>query len=215
MSDFLALVRDFFIAPAGPASHARVAPPPAPCAALLGRPREVIAAAPALALALARGHRAPCAVACGWRVGWSSGARLPAVGAARRLALRLDARGLPAEATGRLVRVRLPDEPAAAAAAAERTAAAAACPVVVGLAGPRETALDHLLAAQDLVALVHRPGTDAALARAAEASLAELPVAVVACQLSAAGPLRALAAAGVMVPPTLRQALLPALEAVG
>ena len=63
MSDFLALVRDFFIAPAGPASHARVAPPPAPCAALLGRPREVIAAAPALALALARGHRAPCVAA--------------------------------------------------------------------------------------------------------------------------------------------------------
>jgi hypothetical protein len=174
------------------------------------------AAAPALALALARRHGAPCGVACAWRAGWGAGARFPAAGKARHLALRLDARGLAAEAAGRLVRVRLPDDPVAAGAAAERAAGAASCPVVVALAGPREPALDQLLAAQDLVVLVHRPDSDDdALARAAEASLAGLRVPIVACQLAGAGPLRALASSGLAAPPTLRHALTPALEAVG
>jgi hypothetical protein len=215
MSDLLALVRDFFVAPAETGARPRAAPPPAACAAILGRPAEVATVAPALALALARGRGASVGVACGWRAGWGPGARFPPTGTARRLALRLDARGLAADATGLLVRVGLPDDPVAAQAAAERTAAAASCPVVVALGGPRDAVLDHLLATQDVVVLVHHGEADAALARAAEASLAELPAPVVACPLPTAGPLRALATAGIAAPPTLRHSLLPALEAVG
>lgn len=211
MSVLLSLLRDFFVAPA---PRARAAPPPAPSAAVLGRPGEVSAAGSALALALARRRREGCAVVCGWRVGGGDAPRLPATGAARHLALRLDARGLAAEASGRLVRVRLPDDPGAAAAAAER-AAGASCPVVLALAGPRDETLDRVLAAQDVVVLAHAAGTDPALARAAEASLADLPVPVVACHVRAAGPSRAVAAAGLGAPPGLVQAVLPALEVVG
>jgi hypothetical protein len=213
MSGLLALVRDFFVAPAGTASRGRAVPPPAACAAVLGRPPEVGAAAPALALALARRQGGGCAVVCTWGVGNAATPRLPAGGAARRLALRLDARGLAADASGRLVRVRLPDDPGAAAAGAER-AAGAACPVVLGLAGPRDEAVDRLLTAQDVVVLAHPAAAEPALARAAEASHAELPVPVIACRLPSAGPLRALAAAGLLAPPALTEALLPALEVV-
>ena len=61
---------------------------------------------------------------------------------------------------------------------------------------------------------VHRPDADGAFADAVEASLADLPVPVVGCRVPSGGPLRALAAAGLTVPPALRHALLPALEAV-
>jgi hypothetical protein len=136
-----------------------------------------------------------------------------AVSAARRVGLRLEAVGLAARATGRLVRVRLPDEPAAAAAAAERTMAGASCPVAIGLAGPRDPALDDLLAA-DLIVVVQRPGADAALARAVEAGLAHLSVPITTCQIPIAGPLRALATAGIAVPRGTRDSVLPALQAV-
>jgi hypothetical protein len=137
-----------------------------------------------------------------------------AVSAARRVGLRLEAIGLAARATGRLVRVRLPDEPVAAAAAAERTMAAASCPVAIGLAGPRDPALDELLANADLVVVVQRPGADAALARAVEAGLAHLSVQVTTCQTPIAGPLRALATAGIAIPRSTRDSVLPALQAM-
>jgi hypothetical protein len=214
MSQLLPLVRDLFLAPPSRA-ETRAMPPPAPCAAVLARPREAAAAVPALALALARRQRAACAVACGWRLDRRPAPHLPANAAARRLALRLDARGLAAEASGRLVRVRLPDDPAAAAAAAERAAATGSAPVVVGLAGPRQPALDRLLRVQDVVVVVHGADADGGLAEAVEASLADLPVPVVGCRAPSTGPTHALAAAGLAVPPSLRQALLPALEVVG
>ena len=214
MSQLLALVRDVFLAPPSRA-ETRVAPPPAPCAAVLGRPREAAAAVPALALALARRHRAACAVACGWRLDRRPALRLPASGAARRLALRLDARGLAAEASGRLVRVRLPDDPASASAAAERAAATGSVPVVVGLAGPRQPTLDRLLRVQDVIVVVHGADADATFADAVEASLADVPVPVVGCRVPSSGPVRALTAAGLAVPPALRHALLPALEVAG
>jgi hypothetical protein len=145
---------------------------------------------------------------------WSGSPRVGAGRDARQLALRLDARGIAADATGRLVRVRLPEEPAAAAAAAERALGAATCPVVVALAGPRDPALDRLLATTDAVVVVHSAGADPALAGAVEAALAATPAQVVRCHVSTAGPIRAMTAAGLFVPPGMRQALLPALEAV-
>jgi hypothetical protein len=214
MSGLLAAIRDLFVAPAGTPAATRAQPPPAPCLAVLARPPEAMAATAALALALARAHGTRCALACGWRIDWSQAPRIGAGGDARHLALRLDARGIAADASGRLVRARLPEDAAAAAAAAERAVAAATCPAVLGLAGPREPALDRLLASPDAVVVVHPAEADAALAGAVEASLAGLPVPVVGCRVSAARPIRALTAAGVYAPPGVRQALLPALEAV-
>ena len=81
-----------------------------------------------------------------------------------------DARGLAAQASGRLVRVRLPDDPASASAAAERAAATGSVPVVVGLAGPRQPTLDRLLRVQDVIVVVHGADADGAFADAVEAS---------------------------------------------
>jgi hypothetical protein len=181
---------------------------------VLARASECGAATAVVALALARALRARGAVAAGWHVDWGGSPRVAAVSAARRVGLRLEAVGLAARATGRLVRVRFPDEPAAAAAAAERTMAGASCPVAIGLAGPRDPALDDLLAAADLVLVVQRPGADAALARAVEAGLAHLSVPVTTCQVSIAGPLRAVATAGIAIPRSARESLLPALQPV-
>jgi hypothetical protein len=224
MTTPLAALRDFFVEPpeAVPQPSASVtplnpeplAPLPAPCVAVLARASECGAATAVVALALARAQGARCAVAAGWHVDWRSSPRVGAVSAARRVGLRLEAVGLAARATGRLVRVRLPDEPAAAAAAAERTMAGASCPVAIGLAGPRDPALDDLLATADLIVVVQRPGADTALARAVEAGLAHLTVPVTTCQIRVAGPLRALATAGIATPRRTRESVLPALEAV-
>jgi hypothetical protein len=116
----------------------------------------------------------------------------PATPAAGRLAARLNARNLPASARGRLAWARLPIAPDDAVLSARRVGAALEVPLVVALAGPRDDAIEALLAEQELIVVV-TPEPDGALARLAIASLE--PPAVASSPLPS-GPARLLALAG-------------------
>jgi hypothetical protein len=139
--------------------------------------------------------------------------RLPAGRAARGLAVRLGGRGVNALASGRLVRVSLPDAPSETVATAQRAVAAAGgSPAVIALTGPRTDELDALLTLCDAAVLARRTGADDALARVASSRLEPLglPVSTV---HAPGGPARFLASAGVLVSSSFRAALAPALEA--
>jgi hypothetical protein len=202
-------IASFFVAGAPPRPAVAATPPSAVgSAVVLGAP----AAGASLALALARTHRAPVAVLLAWTPapttqgsppcppagpddpgspprpaagpgGPDSAPRLPSSPTARRLARSLVARDVPADASLRLVRGRLPAGDADAEAAVRRATAAvpAMVPVVIVLDGPRGAALDGLLAAVDLVA-VSGATDDAATTLAcagAEASAVGVPVVAV------------------------------------
>ena len=215
MTELLARVRDLFVAPASTAATVRSAPPPVPSVALLCRPADALATGAALALALARDARARRALVATWRAGpeAANAVRAPAVPEARRLAHALAAHGLEAEASGRLARTVLPEEPGAALAAGARAAAVAAAPTVLALAGPRGEVLDRLIAAQDLVVVAQAPGADGHLAALAIESVAALGVPAVACAPIGHGRGRMLAAAGLIAPRAAAAALAPAVEA--
>ena len=97
-----------------------------------------------------------------------TGATTPA---ARRLAVRLAAHGLEATARGRLAWLRLEPEPSEAAAQARRCLAIAGAPVVIALAGPRDEALESLIAEVGLVLAVLPAGADPALRELVSAGL--------------------------------------------
>ena len=206
-----------FLAPPPRAASAPVARArPVPSVALLCRPEDALPTGGALALALARDARARRALVAVWRGGppAAEAVRAPAVPEARRLVHALAAHGLEAEATGRLARVLLPDEPEAALAAGARAAAVAAAPTVLALAGPRDAVLDRLIAAQDLAVVARSRDHDAVVAALAVASIAALGVPAVACEPAAGARSRALAAAGVSASRGLAARLAPAVEAV-
>jgi hypothetical protein len=92
---------------------------------------------------------------------------LPACGGAARLATALVGRGHDARAAGRLVEVRLGEEPGAAAEAERVQDAARDVPVVLALGGARGEAWDRVLAAQHLVLLAAGPQVPEALASVA------------------------------------------------
>jgi hypothetical protein len=213
MNALLARLRDVYVSPAvsSPTSRGRTVAP-ATAAAVLGPPREAAVAAAALALALARAGRWQCGLAAFWRAAGGT-ARLPAYPSARRLAARLGARGIEAEPSLGLVRAALPDAPAQAAAVGERVITAAPSPVALALAGARVPEIDALLRVQDVIVLACRPEEDPALAHIARESLSGLAAPVVACQVGAGFPGRALVMAGVGPPGGLRRSLWPAVEA--
>jgi hypothetical protein len=126
---------------------------------------------------------------------------------ARRLAASLEARGLAVTASGRLVRVRLDDDPHVAAIEAARVAAAAGdAAVVTAICGPREPAFDALLAGQD-VTVVAAGDAPEELVRIGVASLGHRAVAA-----SSVPALPAWAArAGICASPAARRALAAAL----
>jgi hypothetical protein len=100
----------------------------------------------------------------------------------------------------------------AVAAAPGAVAVAGNVPVVLVLGGPRPAAFDALLAEQDRLVVLTRPGADAAIGALA---LAGLPAAGPSCAAAtvALGPgTRALAAAGFAVPAALRRALDAAMD---
>jgi hypothetical protein len=183
---------------AGPA-QARREPVAAavPSAAVCGPEAEAVAAALALRLRT-RGPVVVCA--------WASSARrasAPAVAGARRLAASMHARGLNAAATGRLVLVRLDDDPHIAVAEADRVAAAAGdAPIVTAICGPRDPTFDALLEAQDCAVVVARDVPD---------EVRRLAVAALGPRAVAASPLAAVsdwvARAGIWVSPAARRAL--------
>jgi hypothetical protein len=189
---------------------------PAAVAVLCDAP-DARAVGVAVATLLARRSRAACGLACVWTAPGASahpGARPPAGRAARRLASALAARGLSVRACGRAAVVALDADPAGALAGAGRAAAAAGtAPVVLVLGGPRPAALDVLLAEQDAILVLTRPGADPAMAALAAGGLPEAGPARSVGALALAPVARALAAAGLAVPAPVRRALDAAGEA--
>jgi hypothetical protein len=217
MTELLARLSALFVAPA-PVSTGRAAArfAPAPSVVLLCAAADALANGAALALSLARAGRASAGLLCVWRAAGQDTPpwRAPALPAARRLTSALAAHGLEAEAGGRLVRVDLPDDPEAACAAAARATAVALAPAVIAIAGPRSSALDRLLAAQDLIVIAGQPDAGPALGRLACAGVASLPVPVVSCSAAPGPHARVLATAGIATPSGLVSAFAPALEAI-
>lgn len=199
-------------------------PPPAPLrAAVLGTDPGALAAGAALAGELRARSRASAALLITWppvaraqddaltaaqfsllashpppppREGASAPGAIPATLPARRLAARLQARGLPAVARGRLAWLALGPDPGPAFAAAERALGALAEPAVLALAAPRPREATALLAEQHLIAVAAPPGASGDLLALAKASLAATGVPVVAVRPPTRGPGRLLALAG-------------------
>ena len=191
MTGALDRVAAFLVEPAAPAAGAAL---PAACrAAVLGRPRDVapLAAAVALTLRAAGGHRA--AFVAVW--GAAAPAAAPAGRAAKRLAA---AAGDGAVARGRLAWLALPTEPARTVDALVEAAAVVDAPLVTALGGARPPALEALVAGHDLVVVAAAP--DTRLADAAIARLRERGMPAVACRPLARGAVRALATAGLTAP---------------
>ena len=216
MHDLLGRVRSVFIVPAPAAAPAAARLAPAPSVGLLCPAADALADGSALVLALAREAGARRGLLSLWRADVDAIAawRAPGFAHSRRLVAALAAHGLPGEASGRLVRLTLPDDPGLATADASRAAALAAAPSVGALAGPRSRDLDRLLSAQDLVVVATRPDADAGLALLAAQSVAELGVATIACELAPRRRARMLAAAGLTADAELRSVFAPALEVV-
>ncbi len=178
-----------------------------PLVAVLCTPERSRVSASGIALALARGLRAPCGLA--GAVGGGQIVSTGALPAAHRAAVRMRERGLPATASGRLVwladgRGPLPADDRAARAAATsaelaRAAAAAGMPAAVALPFARTAALDRVLAWHDAILVVREPDASEAVIERALASLAALgrPVAAMAPPTRVAA---ALAAGGVRAP---------------
>ena len=164
-------------------------PPPSPAAdasrgirvCVLGPERETARFAAALAARLARRPGARCAVFCSATLPGHAASAGPPAPAARRVARGLTLDGHRAEVVGRVVRVGLPDAPAAVALTLAAVAGSAAgAPVVTVLPGVRSAALDALLFEQDVVLAVVPDGVDATLAALVVAELEALvPGAVV------------------------------------
>jgi hypothetical protein len=224
-------LRDFLLAPPGAASldpptGARVVAPVAAARSAAASPGAVAvlcdaadarAVGVAVATLLARRSRAACAIACVWTAPSRpahSEARPPAGRAARRLASALAARGLSVRACGRAAVVALDADAEAARTGAGRAAAAAGtAPVVLVLGGPRPAAFDALLAEQDAILVLTRPGADPAMAALAAGGLPESGPARGVRALALGPAARALAAAGLAVPAPVRRALDAAVEA--
>jgi hypothetical protein len=182
---------------------------PVGCAAVLGRPGHAEPVAAALALALSAGAQARAATvvvlgpadhaprghADPERDGPSAGG---GTRAARRLADRLDAHGLPGRPRGRLVWVELPSEGRQAAA---RRAALVGPPAVLAVTAARAPDIEELLAEQDLLLLVMADPAGP-LARIAALAPGGVPVAVT--RPLARGPARSLALAGISAPRSIR-----------
>ena len=192
MTGALDRVASFLVEPAAPAAGGVL--PTACRAAVLGRSRDVIPLAAAVALTLRAADRCPAALVAVW------GGALPAGGPAVRAAKRLAAAAADdgASARGRLAWLGLPPEPARAVDALVEAAAVVDAPLVTALAGARPPTLEALVSGHDLVVVAAAGGTP--LAHAVVARLAERGVPAVACAPLARGAVRALAVAGLAAP---------------
>jgi len=188
MTELLDAIARVFVAPSSQARAEPVAVA-APAVVVCGRGAEPVAAALAL-LARSRGP----AVVCAWG-SFSRRASAPSSAGARRLAASMQARGLSAAASGRLVSVSLDADPLVAATEVVRAGAAAgSAPVVTALCGPRDPAFDELLAAQDLGVVVAGDAPEelvrlgvAALGETSRRAVAAPQLAVVAAWFARAG----------------------------
>ena len=221
-------LRDYFIAPAEEAESGdallpsepvgrgerrrRVRRPPrvaAGTASTLAPSLGVLAAGrdlPALAVAAAVviGRRAPAALVCVHAPGAQPAPplRSPARTAAARLATSLGARGVPAQAWGRLVLVRgeLVETSAPA------LATAAALPSVLAVA-VRDPAVDALLVQRDAILVALGPAADPVLSELALAGARELSPSAASIEITFDPVSRALALAGLHAPRRLHEAV--------
>jgi len=218
MTDLLGRLASVFVEPA-PASarpHRAAVAHPAPSVGVIAAPRHALAIGATVALAVAQPLRARRALVCAWPPGaWAQpAARAPAGVGARQLRRSLAARGIDATASGKLVRVVLPEAPEQAAALADRAMGSAAAPAVLVLTGPRPEALDELLLRQEAIVVAAEPEADRSLVELAVATLAGRHPAVSACTAPLGPVARALATAGIASPLGAGRALAPVLEAV-
>ena len=194
MTTLLGAIARVFVAPAARAEPVAVA---APTAAVCGPQAESVAAALALNLRV----RGPVVV-CSWASTTRRVSAPRSVGA-RRLVTSMQARGLDAAASGRLVLVRLDEDPHVAAAEAARAAAAAGeAPVVTAICGPRDPAFDDLLAHQD-VTMIAAGDAPEELLRLGVAALGDHAVAAATLPTASAW----LARAGLWATPAARRAI--------
>jgi hypothetical protein len=179
-----------------------------PSLGVLAPARDLPAVAVAVGVVVAR--RNPAALVCvhARDVGLPApAARAPARAAAARLAASLRARGLAADARGRVVIVDLArEEGDAAGAAARALAAAGALPTVLAVSA-REPDLDVLLAAQDAILVALPPSTDPTLAELAASGAARLAARATSITVRLDPASRALALAGARAPAALRAAV--------
>lgn len=182
------------------------------CVGVLCRPSDAAALGTVVALALLRGSPARSGLVCIWPATVLSSRRpcAPVRPAARRLQSALAARELQAQAAGPLALALLPPDPDTAALAARRAAAVARGPVVHVLAGPRPAALTPLLHDTDRVLVAGTPADP--VCAVALAGLADEGLDAHCLPAPDPGAARALAAAGLAVPPPTRVALATALE---
>jgi hypothetical protein len=194
MSELLARVRGYFVEVDGEAlarPHRARTPPMS--IGLVAPPRIATAAGAALALELARRHRAPCALLCHW--GPAAGGA-PALRSAARAAAALRAREIEARAVGRLVRVVLDDDSRLVAATLRRAAAVVPGPAVLAIGRPRDDHVDRALRDLDAIAWIPPDEADASLLALVETSLEALGRPVIRCAAPGAVA-RRLAVAGV------------------
>jgi hypothetical protein len=179
-----------------------------PSLGVLANARDLPAVAVAAGVVVARGH--PAALVCVHALGAEPSTaplRAPARAGANRLAGSLRARGLTADARGRVAVVELAHEGQDAAGATARAlAAAGALPTVIAVAA-RDPDLDALLAAQDAVLVALSPSIDPALAELTVTSAARLARTVESVQLTLDPASRALAVGGLRAPAAVRAAV--------
>jgi hypothetical protein len=180
----------------------------APSLGVLATARDLPAVAVAAGFVVAR--RSPAALVCLHAPGDEVPApalRAPTRAAAARLATSLRARGLAADARGRVALVELAREDEDPAGAAARALAAAGpLPNVLALAA-RDPDLDVLLAAQDAVLVVLPPSADPPLVELAVSSAARIAPRATSIALNLDPASRALALAGLRAPAVVRAAV--------
>jgi hypothetical protein len=180
---------------------------------VLGHHRDAVRAGAALALRLR--VRADIAVVSVWGTEVPGPSELVGRGAAR-CARRLAGEGHDARGAGRLVQVALPATSEHALAAIERIDALASGLVhVVVIAGPRDPAFDALLRTADAVLIARSRSQPSDVADLAREALTGLCPRTAIIELGGARPTAALTAAGLLVPPRLREAVTQALGAAG
>jgi hypothetical protein len=172
---------------------------------VLATARDLPAVACAAGLVVARG--APAALVCLRLAGDAvapPAVRAPTTRVAARLRASLSARGLGAEARGRLVLITLTGDHSEASTAAHRALAAAGELPTVMAAAVRDEATDALLAAHDAIVVAVPSSATASLAELALAGASELAPSAATLQLALDPFQRALALAGLHAPRTLR-----------
>ena len=163
--------------------------------AVVGAGADAVVLGAALAGEIRARHRSTTALVLVWHPGGQVPVAMPAWPAARALADAL-ADADDASARGRLVELRLPQDPSAAAAAAARLTRESRVPTVLVIAGPRPSEFDALLARCDVVAVLAAGDEPTSLAGLVVSDLSRLSARVIVAEPIAGAGRRRLVLAG-------------------